>query len=120
MPFYKIKGTESLRLDFNQFKQARDNYVKRLNNIYHTNLGNSQVEYVEGFAQFTAPNKVQVKGTDKVFTSDHILIASGSQPHPGSFEGAELCMDSNDFFAMEELPESVVVLGGGYIGVELA
>ena len=64
MPFYQIAGTESLRLDFEKFKLARDTYVKRLNNIYHTNLGNSQVEYVEGFAQFTAPNKVQVKGTD--------------------------------------------------------
>jgi len=55
-----------------------------------------------------------------VFTSDHILIASGSEPQPGSFEGADLCMDSDDFFSMEELPKSMVVLGGGYIGIELA
>jgi len=55
-----------------------------------------------------------------VFTSDHILIASGSEPRAGIFEGAELCMSSDDFFAMEELPQSVAVLGGGYIGVELA
>lgn len=63
---------------------------------------------------------MQVKGTDKVFTSENILIASGSHPKAGEFEGADLCMSSDDFFAMDELPESVAVIGGGYIGVELA
>ena len=55
-----------------------------------------------------------------MFTADHICITSGSEAQAGSFLGAELCMDSNDFFTMEELPESVAVLGGGYIAVELA
>ena len=91
-----------------------------MNSIYHTNLKGSNVEYVQGFAEFTAPNKVAVKGSDKVFSSDHILIASGSEPRNDGFPGAELCMTSDDFFAMEELPESIVVLGGGYIAVELA
>ena len=53
-----------MKLDFNKFKQARDNYVKRLNNIYHTNLSGSGVEFVQGFAEFTSPNQVAVKGTD--------------------------------------------------------
>lgn len=48
------------------------------------------------------------------------MIASGSEPRAGNFEGAELCMSSDDFFAMETLPRDIVVLGGGYIGVELA
>ena len=48
------------------------------------------------------------------------MIASGSEPRPGAFPGAEHCWSSDDFFTMEELPESITVLGGGYIGVELA
>lgn len=48
------------------------------------------------------------------------MIASGSYPERGQFEGAEHCMTSDDFFAMEELPKSIVVIGGGYIGIELA
>lgn len=36
------------------------------------------------------------------------------------FKGAELCISSDDIFDMEELPESMTVLGGGYIGCELA
>jgi len=48
------------------------------------------------------------------------MIASGSAPEAGTFEGSDLCMNSDDFFEMEELPEKMVVIGGGYIGVELA
>ena len=55
-----------------------------------------------------------------MFYAPHIMIASGSTPEPGTFTGAEYCMNSDDFFEMEELPEKMVVIGGGYIGVELA
>ena len=50
MPYYAVEGTNQLKLDFGKFKSARDAYVKRLNGIYHTNLANSKVEFVEGFA----------------------------------------------------------------------
>lgn len=48
------------------------------------------------------------------------MIASGSRPDAGGFEGSEHCMNSDDFFAMEELPKRMVLIGGGYIGLELA
>ena len=58
MPYYAVEGSQSLRLDFGKFKQARDAYITRINNIYHTNLSNDPVEFVEGYATFTEPNKV--------------------------------------------------------------
>ena len=67
MPHYAVEGTGQLRLDFKKFKQARDAYIARLNQIYHTNLGKDPVEYVEGYASFVESNKVKVKGTDQVF-----------------------------------------------------
>lgn len=63
------------------------------------------------------------KGTDQPkerYSADHILIASGSGSEEGKFEGKELCMTSNDVFDLEELPKSMIVIGGGYIGVEIA
>jgi len=54
------------------------------------------------------------------FSADHILIATGSKPSEGGFEGHELCMTSDDIFKMTELPKSMAVIGGGYIGVEMA
>ena len=50
MPYYHVGNTENLKLDFRQFKLARDAYITRLNNIYHTNLKGSGVEYVQGYA----------------------------------------------------------------------
>jgi glutathione reductase (NADPH) len=48
------------------------------------------------------------------------MIASGSYPAKGDFEGAEHCMVSDDIFTLEALPKSMIVLGGGYIAVEMA
>jgi glutathione reductase (NADPH) len=118
MARYGLGGVDGLKLDFKAFKLARDNYVKRLNGIYQRNVANSGITYVEGMAGFSANNKVKVG--DKEYSGDHILIACGGIPQPVSFPGAEHCIDSNGFFEMEELPKRIVVIGGGYIGVELA
>ena len=48
------------------------------------------------------------------------MICSGSTPQTPPIDGAEHCWSSDDLFTMEELPKSMVVLGGGYIGVEMA
>ena len=50
MPFYAVEGTQSLRLDFPKFKQARDAYIARLNKIYLNMLETSKVDFVPGFA----------------------------------------------------------------------
>jgi glutathione reductase (NADPH) len=88
-----------------------------LNKIYAANVAGSGIDYVEGMAKFTSANSVEVEG--KEYTAKHILIASGATPARDNFKGSELCIDSNGFFEMTSLPESVVVLGGGYIAVEL-
>jgi glutathione reductase (NADPH) len=80
-------------------------------------VAGSKIDYVEGMAKFVSPNSVSVEG--KEYSAKHILIASGATPAKDNFEGSELCMDSEGFFQMTALPESVVVLGGGYIAVEL-
>jgi len=92
--------------------------VKRLNDIYSSNVGKAGIAYKEGTCKFVSNKVVEVEG--KRYTAPHIMIASGSTPASNEFEGADLCMNSDDFFAMEELPETMVVIGGGYIGIELA
>ena len=118
MKGYGVGGTEGLNLDFAYFKAKRDAYVKRLNGIYERNVGNANIRYVPGTATFVSDKVVQVG--DQRFTAEHIMIASGSMPETGGFPGMDLCMNSDDFFTMEELPEKMVVIGGGYIGIELA
>jgi glutathione reductase (NADPH) len=49
------------------------------------------------------------------------MIASGSASIiDKSLEGVEHCISSDDIFAMEKLPKSIVIIGGGYIGTEMA
>ena len=54
------------------------------------------------------------------FRAKHIVIATGAHPHIPAIPGAELGETSDDVFAWEELPQSVAILGAGYIAVELA
>lgn len=54
------------------------------------------------------------------YTSDHIMIASGSAPDMEESDGSELCMSSDDIFNLTEVPTSMIVVGGGYIGIEMA
>jgi len=118
MKGYGVGGTEGLTVDFADFKAKRDAYVVKLNGIYKNMASKSGIHYVEGTASFVSDKVVKVQ--DQLYTGEHILIASGSTPETGGFPGSDLCMDSDDFFALETLPEKVVVIGGGYIGVELA
>ena len=115
---YGVGGTDGLKLDFAHFKAKRDGYVQRLNGIFRNNVNKAGIRYVEGTASFVSDKVVKVG--EELFEGEHVLIASGSTPEEGAFEGSDLCMNSDDFFTMTELPEKMVVVGGGYIGVELA
>ena len=116
---YGVNGTENLKLDFAAFKAQRDGYVKRLNGIYEKNLANSKVNYFTGTASFLDAKTV-VTSEGATLTADHIMIASGSVPQSPPFPGGEHCWTSDDIFSIEELPKSIIVLGAGYIGVEMA
>lgn len=104
--------------DWTVLKSRRDAYVKRLNGIYETNLDRSGVTYITGAAGFIDEYTVAVG--DEQFQADRIVIATGGRPSVPSIPGAELGITSDDFFALETRPERVLVVGSGYIAVELA
>jgi len=118
MKGYGVQGVDGLKVDYAHFKTQRDTYVKRLNGIYEKNLAKSEIDYVAGTCKFVGPKVVEVEGVQ--YTADHIMIASGSSPAEQKFPGSEHCGSSDDFFIWEELPKRAVVIGGGYIGIELA
>ena len=66
-----------------------------------------------------APHQVQV-GDGEVLEADHILIATGGKPLGPSFPGSEYCGTSDSFWELEQAPSRSLVLGGGYIAVEMA
>lgn len=104
--------------DWPKLKTARDAYVKRLNGIYLRNLDKRKVDLVRGSASFVDSQTVEVDG--KRYSAKHIVIATGGEPIRPDLPGAELGIDSDGFFELEKCPTRVAVVGGGYIGVELA
>ncbi len=114
---------EGVTFDWSKMKGMRDAYITRLNGIYGRLLKGSEVDLMVGAATFTGGNEIKVVGeggAEEVHTADHILIAVGGKPSMPSIPGIEYCIDSNGFFELDSQPERVAVIGGGYIGVELA
>ena len=103
--------------DWGALKRARDAYVLRLNGIYERNLAHRKVELVRGRAALTGPNHVQIG--ERALTAAQIVIATGGYPAVPALPGAELGITSDGFFELAARPERVVVVGSGYIAVEL-
>jgi glutathione reductase (NADPH) len=112
-------GGSAATFDWNFLKTARDTYIQRLNGIYERGLTGSNVTFVKGFASIVDANTVSIDGT--LYKTARILIAVGGRPKiPTEVPGHEFAISSDGFFGLESQPASVAVIGGGYIGVELA
>ena len=92
--------------------------LQRLNGVYARLLENSGAEVIFGSASFVAPHQLLVN--DRQLSANKILIATGSTPTRPQLPGSELFAISDDFFHWQHQPESLLVYGGGYIGLELA
>ncbi len=78
----------------------------------------SNIRYVQGQAKFTGPHQVEVNG--ETFESDKIFIDTGGRPSVPKIEGIKSVpyLTNETLMELEELPEHLVILGGGYIGLE--
>lgn len=104
--------------DWKQLKENKDKEIIRLNGIYKNILNSAGVEVINGRAVISGKN--QVKVGERVISAKHILIATGGRPQLPSLEGIEYALNSDGFFELTRQPETVVVVGGGYIAAELA
>ncbi|MDP9013707.1 MAG: glutathione-disulfide reductase [Pseudomonadota bacterium] len=104
--------------DWTVLKSKRDAYIHRLNGIYARNLSAKGVAQVQGTARFIDAHTVEVDG-DRM-TAPHIVIATGGLPIVPPLPGADLGITSDGFFALEQRPRRVAIIGSGYIACELA
>ena len=105
--------------DWQALKTGRDAYVKRLNGIYRRNLERKSIEWVQASGRFAGPNRIVTDQGDGI-RGDHVLIATGGYPIVPDLPGAEHGITSDGFFELEALPSRTIVIGSGYIAVELA
>lgn len=106
------------KIDWPALIAAKDREIARLNDIYARMLDNAGVERFSGHAQFLDAHTIQV-GRQTV-SAEYILIATGGWPDQPDIPGIEYTITSNEAFFLDELDRRVLILGGGYIGVEFA
>jgi glutathione reductase (NADPH) len=103
--------------DWAELKARRDAYIARLNGIYEGNLEKRGVELLRGRASLAPGGGVMVGG--ERYQARHIIIATGGRPIVPEIEGAELGITSDGFFELEARPKRVLIVGSGYVAVEL-
>jgi len=100
----------------------RDNVlaeVGRLEGAYTETLTNHSVTIFKERAEIVGPTTVRL-ASGKTVTSDTILIATGARPLMPELPGIEHAISSNEVFHLDELPQRIVIAGGGYIANEFA
>lgn len=123
-------------INWQAFYANKEKEIKRLTGIYQTLLTHAGCDVYNGFARLLPPQTnqpkqselklVQVqstangKTTTQQLQGKNILLATGGQPDLPPITGIEYAISSDDMFALDSLPERLLVVGGGYIACEMA
>jgi dihydrolipoamide dehydrogenase len=109
------------QLDFAKANEWKDAVVHQMTQGVASLFKANGVEWVRGTGRFTDANSIQVEGGEDV-TFKQAVIATGSYPLRPPIDGLDSprCVDSTGLLAQTQLPERLVVLGGGIIGCEFA
>lgn len=105
--------------DWSKFRGKMDAELDRLEGVYRSLLASSNVRTYDARASLKDAHTV-VLSTGETVTAGHILIATGGRPVIPEQHGSDLAISSNEIFKLEELPKSILIVGGGYIACEFA
>ncbi len=113
-----------VKVDFTKVQERKKAVTKQLVNGIKGLLAANKVKVVTGEASFVSNNEVEVK-TDKgreTIKANKFIIATGSLPAKPSIPGidSKQCIDSTGALELSEVPQSMVIVGGGVIGIEIA
>jgi dihydrolipoamide dehydrogenase len=106
--------------DFDAIMGRKNAVVAQLTRGVQSLLAAKKIEVIQGTAAIRDPGTVVIEETGRQVSSDYILIATGSTSMGIPIEGIDGpdVMNSTQFLDMKSLPKSVVIIGGGVIGVE--
>jgi len=104
--------------DWSKLIAAKDKEIDRLNGIYLRILRENNVDLLEGSGRIIDAHSVEVGG--EVHSAANILVAVGGWPSMPDIPGIEHVISSNEALDLKALPESIVIVGAGFIAVEFA
>ena len=113
-----------LRPDYARMSQRKDEVCARLRKGVQSLLERSKVEIIVGRGKLADRHTVEVSsaGEPRKVSAHHLILATGSEPaKPASFPfDGKSVLTSDDALRLQEIPKNLLVVGGGYIGVEWA
>ena len=120
------KGIEvgEVKLNLSKMMKSKDKAVTVLTKGVEFLLKKNKVTYFKGHGSFKSKNEIKIKDTDNKESSiraDNIIIATGSVPVslPGIEFDEKIILSSTGALKIEQVPKKMVVVGGGYIGLEM-
>lgn len=111
-----------VKIDFSKAQAFKESVVKKLTSGVSGLLKGNNIEVVSGEAYFVDANTVRVmdEKSAQTYTFKHAIIATGSRPvEIPTFKYTKRVINSTGALNLQEVPEKLVVIGGGYIGTEL-
>jgi len=121
---FELGTAEKRKIRMCELKRKLTSVIDNELRVIADQLGRNGVDVIEGFASFLSPRDILVEqdATTLHLEAEFALIATGSQPvRPPHipFDGNKI-FDSNQLLALEEIPRSMIVIGGGVVGIEYA
>ncbi|MBG9813669.1 acetoin dehydrogenase [Bacillus endophyticus] len=119
-------GIETGELSFSlgKMKKRKDDVIQRLRQGISYLLSQGKIDVYEGFGKIEEGKVIKIKSKEKEerIQAERIIIATGSSPIVPPIEGlSSVDFDTSDtIFDIQDIPKSVVIIGGGVIGVEFA
>lgn len=113
---------ENVTVDFTKVQEWKSSVVKKLTGGVEGLLKGNKAEIVRGEAYFVDANTLRVmdENSAQTYTFKNAIIATGSRPiEIPAFKYSKRVLDSTGALSLQEIPQKVVVIGGGYIGTEL-
>ena len=129
--FHKVKNLSNkgievgeVKLNLDKMMKSKDKAVTVLTKGVEFLLKKNKVTYYKGVGSFKSKNEISIKGTDNNETlifSEKVIIATGSVPValPGISFDEKIIVSSTGVLKLDKVPKKLMVVGGGYIGLEM-
>ncbi|WZY01762.1 dihydrolipoyl dehydrogenase [Bacillus sp. FSL W7-1360] len=114
--------TSDVKINFEKVQTWKDSIVQKLTGGVSALLKGNKVEVIQGEAYFSGEDSVKImdEKNSSTYKFKHCIIATGSTPiEIPTFKFKGRVIDSTGALALKEIPKKMIVIGGGYIGIEL-
>jgi glutathione reductase (NADPH) len=104
------------QIDWPRVIDRKESFTKPVTSAAEASLKEQGIDLIQGSPRFVSRNALEING-ERIEVGS-LVIATGSVPRPLSFEGAELAKTSDDILSLRQVPDDLVIIGGGVVAME--